>query len=345
MRKLLPLLLLLAGCAAEAPPTQEFLAWGDVPYCRRDAGPEDCARRRETVGRLVAAMNRTGVGTAIFVGDTKASNEPCDAAHIIDRPAAAFAAFQGAMIYTPGDNEWTDCQFADRTPGSLGPLAALERLRATFFAGVASQGARPLPLERQAAAGPGVENARWQQGQALFVTLNVPGTIAIQRDGQWRPAFDGDLPVLAALAAQNLAWLEQGFAEARRRNLPVLVLAFQANLWHPCYREGAGPGCAREPLAGNPARLLGPEATRYDYRALLARLAALSANYPGQVLLLHGDTHRWLEEANPSDGQGQGGTIRNATRFMTPGDEDMRAVRIGIAPGSPRPFRFSEIRP
>ena len=333
---LLALLLpLLAGCAAgNAPPSQEFLAWGDMPYCRNVADTLECARREATVARLMQAMNRTAVPSAIFLGDTKASQEACDEAHIVSRAAGYFAAFNGAMTYTPGDNEWTDCERPNVARGGLLPLPALARLRARFFATPQSQGARPMAQERQ----PGTpENARWVEGQALFATFNIPG----EPPGQ--PAFTGDAPALAELAAANLAWLEAAFAEARHRRLPVLVLAFQADLWQPCLMEQNrnAQQCWRLPM-GQPGGVLRTDAP-YDYKGFLARLARLAGEYPGQILLLHGDSHKWLEDPTPGDGQG--GIIRNAFRFMVPGEDDMRAVRIGISPGAARPFSFRAIEP
>lgn len=334
MRLLLLLLPLLAGCAAEAPPAQEFLAWGDMPYCRHVADTAGCARQEATVARLVRAMNRTGIPTAVFLGDTKASQEACDLSHTITRPAALFGAFDGAMVYTPGDNEWTDCERPNVARGGVGALASLARLREAFFPAPRSLGARPIALATQ----PGTpENARWQEGQALFATFNIPG----EPPGQ--PAFPGDGPALAALNRANLAWAEAAFVEATRLRLPVLVLAFQADLWQPCLMEQnrGTPRCWELPKSGHHGTLRTD--TPYPYRDFVAAIARLAAAFPGQLLLLHGDTHEWLEDHAPGDGQG--GVIRNATRFMVPGEDDMRAVRVRIAPGAAQPFSFVEVKP
>ena len=335
---LLALLPLLAACAEQPPAAQEFLAWGDMPYCRNVADTATCASREATTAQLIRAMNRTGVATAVFVGDTKASQEACDLFHTVTRPAGYFGAFDGAMVYALGDNEWTDCARPNVAPGGVGPEASLARLREAFFSQPSSLGARPMPLERQAQAGLGAENARWQQGQALFATLHLPGVFAGQ------PAFPGDAPVMQALAAANLAWLDAAFASATERRLPVLVLAFQADLWHPCLMEqhrAKGLACTREPF-GRSDGILRTDVT-YDYAGFLRRVAERSASFPGQVLLLHGDTHQWL--ADPTPGDGQGGVIRNAFRFMVPGEDDMRAVRVRITPGATPAFGFEEVRP
>lgn len=338
MRRLVLALLLLTTIAPRPAAAEEFLVWGDMPYCRVVTDTATCASREATTARLVRAMNRTGVATAIFVGDTKASQEACDLFHTVTRPAAYFGAFDGAMVYTPGDNEWTDCGRSNVAPGGLPPVAALARLREAFFSRAQSLGARPLPLERQASSGPGVENARWQQGQILFATLHIPGVFTGVEN------FPGDRAVLGEIAAANLDWLDAAFATATERRLPVLVLGFQADMWHPCQMEqhrAKGVACTREPY-GRHDGISRPDAA-YDYPGFLARLTQRAAAFPGQVLLLHGDSHTWLEDRSPGDGRG--GIIPNTTRFMVPGEEDMRAVRVRITPGIAPYFSFEAITP
>ncbi len=335
MRLLLPLLLLLAGCAAQpSAGGQEFLAWGDMPYCRRPGETAECSRRESVVAQLVRAMNRTGVPRAVFLGDTKASQEACDLAHTVTRPAGLFGAFDGALIYTPGDNEWTDCERRNVAPGGVGALASLARLREAFFSAPISLGARPIALARQ----PGTpENARWQEDQALFATFNIPG------ESPAETVFPGDEVALAEIHRANLAWLEAAFAEAGRLRLPALVLGFQANLWQPCLLEqNRGTEKCWELAHIRHDGVLRTD-TPYPYKEFLGRVAQLAATFPGQILLLHGDTHVWLEDPSPADGQG--GVIRNATRFMVPGEDDMRAVRVRITPGATPAFSFSPVAP
>jgi hypothetical protein len=338
MHRLLLALLMLAAAAPQGASAEEFLVWGDMPYCRNVADTAICARREATTASLVRAMNRTGIPTAIFLGDTKASQEACDLFHTVTRPAEYFGAFDGAMFYTPGDNEWTDCGRPNVAPGGLQPVASLERLRQAFFSQARSLGARPLPLDRQAASGIGVENARWQQGQVLFATLHIPGVFTGVEN------FPGDRAVLAEIAAANLAWLDAAFATATERRLPVLVLAFQADMWHPCQMEqhrAKGVACTREPYGRNDGILRHDAA--YDYPGFVTRLAQRASSFQGQVLLLHGDAHTWLEDRAPGDGQG--GVIPNTTRFMVPGEDDMRAVRVRVTPGVAPYFSFEAVTP
>ncbi len=339
MHRLLAALLLLCAAFASRPAAaEEFLVWGDMPYCRNVADIATCDSREATTARLVRAMNRTGVPTAIFLGDTKASQEACDLFHTVTRPAEYFGAFDGAMFYAIGDNEWTDCARRTVAPGGLPPVASLARLREAFFSQPHSLGARPLPLDRQASSGVGVENARWQQGQVLYATLHIPGVFTGVEN------FPGDRAVLAEIAAANLAWLDAAFAAATERRLPVLVLAFQADMWHPCQMEqhrAKGVACTREPYGRHDG--INRHDAAYDYPGFLARLAERAAAFQGQVLLLHGDSHTWLEDRSPGDGQG--GVIPNTTRFMVPGEDDMQAVRVRVTPGVAPYFTFELVTP
>src|SRR5262245_15343451 len=89
--------------------------WGDVPY-----SPD-----QQTVGvpNLIADMNRSHLAFTVHDGDLKqGSGSPCDDALYV-RSEGYFNSLRGAAMYTPGDNEWTDC---DRPAN--GGYNSLERL-------------------------------------------------------------------------------------------------------------------------------------------------------------------------------------------------------------------------
>ena len=84
--------------------------WGDLPY----------SPLQETTGvpNLIDDLNAQRLAFSVHDGDLKqGSNSPCDAA-LYDRSLAYFNALEAPAIFTPGDNDWTDC---DRPPtvGSL----------------------------------------------------------------------------------------------------------------------------------------------------------------------------------------------------------------------------------
>jgi hypothetical protein len=313
---LLPLLLLLAGPAAAEP--LRFVAFGDMPYCNRGAGAA-CEAEVTRVAQLTEAINALRPAFSIFLGDTKAGGEACTDAIILDRTAAWFNLLRGPLVYTPGDNEWTDCW--QPRAGGFDPIARLALLRARFFSAPVSLGGMPMPLLRQADLDPGFraypENARWERDGVTFLTLHVPGSDN-NRPQDGRPGTPpGAVAEYPARNEANLAWLREGFAAARAAGSRAVVVAMQADLY---YRDR----CGRGTVAGHA-----------DTRNALA---AAARDFARPVLLLHGDSHFWLRD-NPVP------EAPNLTRVMVPGDGDTRAVAVTIDLAAGEPYRFELIGP
>ena len=319
MRRLAPLVLLAALVLPQPVAAQPFTfaAFGDMPYCNpRDAAacPAEVAR----VGALVDAINAAHPAFSLFLGDTKGGAEACTAAIVIDRTLAWMGRIEGALVYTPGDNEWTDC-WQDRA-GRHDPIAVLKSIRERFFPAPRSLGRAPIPLVRQADLDPAhrlyVENARWVHNGVLFVTVHVPGS-----DNN-RPPATGPVPPGAAEEyparnAANIAWIEEGFARAAREGYRAVVVGMQADLY---YRDR----CGRGTVAGH-----------RDTRQALAEGAR---RFGRPVLLLHGDSHfHLLDHPVPE--------APNLLRLMVPGERDTRAVLVRVDPTAAAPFAFSLIGP
>ena len=310
-------LVLLAATLATAGRAEPvtFVAFGDMPYCN-DRDPEGCRAEVARVEALVGEINAVHPAFSVFLGDTKAGGERCTDAVVLDRTAAWFGRVEGPLVYTPGDNEWTDC-WQDRA-GGFGPLERLARLRERFFAEPRSLGGAPMPLLRQADTGGAehrlyVENARWGRGGVLFAAVHVPGS-----DNN-RPREGGALPPGAAAEyparnRANLAWIAETFAQAEREGRGAVVFALQADLY---FRDRCGRGT------------VGHLHTR-------EALAEGARRYGKPVLLLHGDSHFHLEDRPVPEAP-------NLLRVMVPGARDTRAVRVTVDPAAAEPFRFSLI--
>src|SRR5262245_8915643 len=135
-----------------------------------------------------------------------------------------FQASAHPIVYTPGDNDWTDCH-PPRVPG-YDPLERLPKLRALFFPSEQSLGKRTIPLTRQSldpAFATYRENARWTRGGVAFVTVHVVGS-----NNGWL-GTDGGSEFKARNDA-NVAWLRAGFAFARDRQCRALMIFQQANI-------------------------------------------------------------------------------------------------------------------
>ena len=91
---------------------------GDTPY-----GDQQEA----AFPRLVAAVNDDpDVETVVHLGDIKNGSSTCDDARFI-RLRALYDTFEDPFLYTPGDNEWTDCHRP--AAGGYVPTERLARIR------------------------------------------------------------------------------------------------------------------------------------------------------------------------------------------------------------------------
>ena len=87
--------------------------WGDLPY----------NDQQKTVGvpNLVADMNKQRLAFTVHDGDVKSGSTPCTD-NVYTDFKATLNSLDAPAMFTPGDNDWTDC---DRTPGT----SSLERLQ------------------------------------------------------------------------------------------------------------------------------------------------------------------------------------------------------------------------
>jgi hypothetical protein len=322
MRALLALLLLaLALPEARAQEAFRFVAFGDMPYCH-PAAPDQCPAEEARVARLMGVINRAEPAFSIFVGDTKGGSEICSD----DRTLRAFGWMSLAnhpLVYTPGDNEWTDC-WQDRA-GRFDPLERLALLRARFFADANSLGRRPMPVARQADVDPFnrifVENARWRRNDVVFATIHMPGSNNNRpTDPAERPQIrppEGAMQEFLARDAANVAWMNAAFGEAARSGARAVVLAIQADIF---WTQRCGPG--------------------YDsgYRNFREALGRQAAAFGRPVLLIMGDSHIFIQDRPMAEAP-------NLTRLMVPGERETRAALVEVDPAAAEPWRVSLIGP
>ena len=285
---------------------------GDIPY----------SPSAEQALRTLYADFDPGLAFVLHVGDLKGGTESC-ADELLERRAALLRACPVPLMYTPGDNEWTDCHRA--SAGGFDPLERLARLRELFFA-TAAPVARPELADRfealvrqsdTSAAHPFPENLRWRHAGVVFVTINLPGS---------RNAQEGAHPPLAhnrLRNAANAAWLREAFALASRTARPLLVIAAQAD---PDFEHDT-----RRPVLGAPVR------GQDEYSEFRSLLSELSTSFRGQVLFLHGDSHRFRSDRPLLGANGERlGNFARVECFGHPIDASW--VRIRIDPGAAEPF-------
>ena len=288
---------LLAAPAIHAAPFS-FAVIGDVPY-----GPP------EELSALASRLNRQPIAFTLHLGDIKTGTSRCSD-DVFLRVRAQFSEFDKPLVYTPGDNEWTDCH--RYLAGSYDPLERLEKIRSLFFATAESHGKEKLALQSQRGDpqhGRHVENLRWFRDKLSFATLHLVGS-----NNNWQP----DLPSVSEFAAReeaNLAWLRETFATAKARNDVAVVLAMQADTFFATPSAESG------------------------FTRWLQALADEAVRWSKPVLLLQGDSHRYRVDHPLHDAHGK--PVPNLLRVVVPGDRNPDAVLVEFDPSRPtQPFRI-----
>jgi hypothetical protein len=288
--------LLLAGCAAAPrhPDAFVFGVLGDIPYTEREEAP---------FLAMIDRMNAEPLAFSIHVGDLKGSGACSD--ELFLRRRDEFNRFRQPLVYTPGDNEWTDCR--RRHMGSGDPLDALARLRKVFFSDARSLGATRMDTDLQSAceapppsgcACAYPENRQWARGGVVFVTLNVPGS---DNNVGYDAASDAEARCRDAANAQ---WLDRAATLAAAPQSRALVIAIQANPWD-----------SKKPV----------------YAALVKHVESLHARLNKPILFVHGDTHMYRADYP------FGVPIR---RLETYGSPFVGWVRVTVDPSRPELFTF-----
>lgn len=289
----------LNACLPKDIDSLTFMAIGDVPYHL----PEDFERFE----RLIQTVNAASPDLTLHVGDIKSGSTPCSDEYF-EKIRGYFDTFTQPLVYTPGDNEWTDCH--REACGSFDPEERLDKLRQVFYSEAQSQGKNPMPLERQNSL-EGFEkfpeNALWQMKGLTFGTLHVIGS---NNNFKLDSAALNDEFYERELA--NNFWLKQLFEQAKAADSRGLVLVLHAGLNYNSRDERNGHG---------------------SFVGLL-REEVMAFGKP--VLLLYGDQHRFMVDQPLRDNSGR--TLTNFTAVQVFGDRDMHAVRISVNPENPNLF-------
>ncbi|MCB9946501.1 MAG: metallophosphoesterase [Rhodospirillaceae bacterium] len=296
---LVALVLATPAAAQEEPFT--FVALGDMPYYL----PEDYQRFE----RLIDAINAAAPVFSIHVGDTKSGGSECSDA-MLQATLDRFMLFQQPLVYTPGDNEWTDCHRA--SAGGYDPRERLARVREMHFSQAMSLGANPMPVTRQADVSDYtdmVENLRWTHNGVLFATVHIVGS---------NNGFETEPEAAAeyfARNAANIAWIADAFALAEREGDGAVVFAFQADPDY--YGEHWGDS---------------------GFTDSLRAFTEGATDFGKPVLLVQGDAHVMIIDQPLRDENGQ--VLENVTRLQVMGAQEVHAVAVTVYPGDASTFSF-----
>jgi len=283
---------------------------GDTPY-----SPVQVADFRDDIASINSDPD---VRLAIHLGDIQAERR-CEDRYLA-RIRRDFDTFADPLVYTPGDNEWTDCHPESR--GGHAPTERLAKLRSVFFDRPGhTLGRRPKKVKAQRA--PFVENVRWEQYRTVFLTLHVVGSDNGREPWSAAAGRAQQVEENRARMRANLGWLDRGFAAARDRRAAAVVVALQADMWP----EG-GPG----------------QASGFD--PIVARLARLARAFRGPVLVLDGDSHEFKSDrplARGSPIHGVATRAPNVTRIVVQGEDTDEYLRLQVDHRAPAVFSWERV--
>ena len=300
--------------------------YGDAPYgCKAPtaaAAPDECPagspfvpdspngpnpgdpRQIEATPAFIQALNRDRkVELVLFTGDIHSGSGYCTQEYN-QRIVDFWSELRDPLVYTPGDNEWSDCQKSKEGGGvknSAGeyvtyaaghPVANLALVRAMFFPEPGETLGREKHVASQAQAfdpahpsdAEYVENVMFEQSKVLFVTLNIPGG-SNNDDDLWNTGAFGavrsapQIQEVAQRTAADLRWLDAAFARAQAHGDKAVLIMEQSDMWD---LDGTGPSLAH--IA--------------NYEPFIAKIAALTTSYGKPVLLIDGDSHHYRSD-NP----------------------------------------------
>ena len=121
----LAFLYIALGCFSVSAEPVRFVVVGDLPYS------EDQARLLES--EIRPAITAGNFPFAIHLGDFKAGGADCPEIGLITVRDRTMTLISGRVYYTPGDNDWTDCD-RDKLSNPISEMKRLTRLREVFYA-------------------------------------------------------------------------------------------------------------------------------------------------------------------------------------------------------------------
>jgi hypothetical protein len=343
-----------AHAATPAPksPTT-FAVIGDTPY--------GTAAFNALPGQINQINNDPDVRLVMHLGDIKSGSTRCDTSYF-EAIKSKFDLFEDPLVYTPGDNEWTDCHRANNggyqpagktvtsalapngpvqngapvgQPGANVP-SRLSEIRRIFF------GQRDRTLGQHArhvlSQGPNYpENVRFNQGTrgVTVGSLHIVGS-----NNGLLPWFDAaETPALAKVRqtevarrnAANLRWLDRIFASAEANDSRAVLLGLQADMWDPF-------------IVTNPLAYSG-------FTEFVQKLAAKSIAFGKPVLLINGDSHLYEADQPLADHTAVNSTIYgvtqdvpNLTRVTVNGSNNATEyLRLKIDLASPGVFSWARV--
>jgi len=255
----LTLLAVVFSLSAASADSVRFIALGDLPY-----GEE----QDEQFERIAKAIPQTKVSFVAHYGDFKKGKARCSL-KLMKTALDQIFSLHRKVIYTPGDNDWTDCDRGS-TGSPLSELFMLERLRETLKKQFTSQKTALPKLAHQPLF---PENAIWSSGRIVFMTLHIVGS----NNGRDEIQLDNKKLTRTLVQARdyaNTAWLKAGLRRAHDEQARAIIVISHADL-----TDEIGKGDCKF------------DKGKCDgFKYITKKLRKIAADWGKPMLYIHGDT-------------------------------------------------------
>jgi len=327
--------------------------WGDLPYSAEQAA---------VIPNLIADMNSQELAFTAHDGDLRqGSGVPdCSDGSIYTRAADYFGSLAAPAIFTPGDNDWTDCDRKSLGTDGRNSLQELDNERAFFFSTQNTLGQTQFLQEVQATplckgfgtangnVGPNsdvtkpqtatykdvpcVENRRWIVGRVAYATIDIQGSCNNLCD---------DYPDPIEYAARNAAgiqWMKDTFATAVAQDCVAVMFITQAD---PGFDD---TDATRAPTRNANTLVEDDKLAATDgFHDFLVALRAQVIAFGKPVAYVHGDSHYFRIDKPLLDSAGK--RVTNFTRVETFGDHqptlgDVNWLKVNVDPASREVFSY-----
>lgn len=273
-----------------------FLAMGDMPY-----NPEQETKFRD----LLKRASLEPFSFLVHVGDIKGQSEPCTDERF-EMIRDIFREQSVPVVYTPGDNEWTDCGQVD----DQDPIERLRLIRRLFFEDESTLRLKELNSHHQNVTpefSRYPENYRFSRSGVLFVVVHVAGSANNRREDDVR-----SMEEYRDRNHANLRFLEESFSLAFSEKASAVTLIIHAN---PDFEMRSGKG----------------------FQDFLDSLSAFLQIYQKPVLCIHGDTHQFRQD-HPLVDPDTNKPFPQFTRLEVFGSPSVAGVVVTVDPGHPEVF-------
>jgi hypothetical protein len=282
-----------------------FFVLGDMPYHL----PEDNAKFENVIKEL----NKQEQVFNVFVGDFKSSKTPCsDTA--FQKILGYFNSFKKPLIYTPGDNEWTDC--GKPQAGSYNTNERLTAIRAQFFNDTLhSLGKSKMELISESSNkeyAKFVENKMWDYNKISFATIHLVGS---NNNFDTDPSKSNE--EFFERSKADIFWLNEVFEKAKANNSLGIVIFEHADM-------------------------ITPDKGKEGFVTFLKELQKLVVDYKKPVLLINGDSHEYKVDKPLYENEELKKAVLNFTRLQVFGEADMHAVKVTVNPKNPTLFEINQ---